>query len=287
MHALSPDCTYIVLTVLCSCQWLIENLLCLVSNAVKFTTEGMVEVSCSLDMSRDKKPLLRFEVEDTGIGITPQVRSSLFKPFSQAQRCAGGTGLGLYSMSKRMEALGGDCGLMDRRDGEQGSIFWFRIPYVPDIDSAEDRTSPAPTVTGGSRAAMGTYFRPLSTRAQGPAASSRWTRDTQDDVIPFSHDDPQLTALADDDCVFAPVEDPSQSRPACPPSLSVLLVEDSIVIQKSTTKALTRLNAVVDLADNGSIALGLMMRNKYDLVLMDLQMPVSGLDGTCGDELQL
>jgi signal transduction histidine kinase len=52
--------------------------------------------------------MIRITVEDHGIGISNKARKSLFAPFKQAQRMAGGTGLGLYSLLKRIEALGGE-----------------------------------------------------------------------------------------------------------------------------------------------------------------------------------
>ena len=64
--------------------------------------------------------VLRITVEDTGIGIRDEVKAKLFQPFRQGQRLAGGTGLGLYSLSKRLEALGGMYGVHDRKDGRQG-----------------------------------------------------------------------------------------------------------------------------------------------------------------------
>jgi signal transduction histidine kinase/DNA-binding NarL/FixJ family response regulator len=77
-------------------------------------------------------PYLRFEVEDSGIGIPDDKKKELFRPFKQAQRRAGGTGLGLYSLAKRVESLGGSCGISNRHDGKQGARFWFTIPYRPD-----------------------------------------------------------------------------------------------------------------------------------------------------------
>ena len=62
--------------------------------------------------------ILRVTVEDSGIGIPDDVRKMLFQPFTQAQKMTGGTGLGLYSLSKRQQALGGAYGVHDRRDGE-------------------------------------------------------------------------------------------------------------------------------------------------------------------------
>jgi signal transduction histidine kinase/CheY-like chemotaxis protein len=75
---------------------------------------------------------LRFTVLDRGIGIPEEVRKKLFRPFQQAQRLAGGTGLGLYSLSMRMRALGGYRGVKSRPDGQDGSAFWFALPYKPD-----------------------------------------------------------------------------------------------------------------------------------------------------------
>eukprot|EP01031_Cornospumella_fuschlensis_P045698 gene45698-55936_t len=75
---------------------------------------------------------LRVEVEDEGIGMTEEQRSKLFAPFSQNQHlAAGSTGLGLYSLRKRVEALGGGVGVEGRRDGRVGSLFWFTLPYTP------------------------------------------------------------------------------------------------------------------------------------------------------------
>ena len=70
-----------------------------------------------------KKQMLMITVEDNGIGIPDDKYTQLFLPFAQAQRMAGGTGLGLYSLAKRMKALGGKCGLSGRSDGGQGSLF--------------------------------------------------------------------------------------------------------------------------------------------------------------------
>ena len=106
-------------------RWLEENLLCLLSNGVKFSDEGVVRVTTTLD-----KGMLRITVEDNGIGIHVDARPKLFEQISQVQRLSvGGSGLGLYSLSKRSQAIGGSCGEDDRIDGQQGSSFWFELPY--------------------------------------------------------------------------------------------------------------------------------------------------------------
>ena len=88
------------------------------------------------DSGRDIPLVLKFEVQDTGIGLSEEAMKNLFNPFKQAQRLAGGTGLGLYSLAKRMDALKGYYGVEKRKDGKQGSLFWFAVPYRPDRVSA-------------------------------------------------------------------------------------------------------------------------------------------------------
>ncbi len=90
-------------------QWLLENLLCLLSNAAKYSHKGHVDIAVSLEKDNQ---FLRVEVQDTGIGLSDEAMQSLFNPFKQAQRLAGGTGLGLFSLAKRVEALQGTYGVM-------------------------------------------------------------------------------------------------------------------------------------------------------------------------------
>jgi CheY-like chemotaxis protein len=85
--------------------------------------------------------MIMVTVEDTGIGISDTNKTLLFQPFHQAQRSAGGTGLGLFALDGRTRALGGTCGLRDRVDGKQGSVFWFTFPYRPDTECECEMTS--------------------------------------------------------------------------------------------------------------------------------------------------
>jgi len=108
----------------------------LVGNAVKFTEQGEVLVCVRLDEPLDGAvdvPVsLRFEVRDTGIGMTPAQCSKLFQPFSQADssttRKYGGTGLGLAICKQLTELLQGKIGV-DSKPGE-GSCFWFTVRLV-------------------------------------------------------------------------------------------------------------------------------------------------------------
>jgi len=104
-----------------------QVLLNLLSNAVKFTEEGEIVVRVGLVEEDAGHLLLRFEVRDTGIGISPQDRDRLFEAFSQADttttRRYGGTGLGLAICSRLVGLMGGTMGV-DSEPGK-GSTFWF------------------------------------------------------------------------------------------------------------------------------------------------------------------
>jgi len=116
-----------------------QILLNFLSNALKFTESGSITVSVSLEGVQNQHQL-RFAIRDSGIGITPEQKSHLFKAFEQADasitRKYGGTGLGL-AISKQLTLLMlGDIGV-DSQEGE-GSTFWFTVA----IKSPEASTTP-------------------------------------------------------------------------------------------------------------------------------------------------
>ncbi len=92
-----------------------QILLNLTNNAIKFTEKGEIEVSSKLVRNDEKEATLRFEVRDTGIGLTPEQRGKLFQSFTQADsstsRKYGGTGLGLTISKRLSEMMGGEIGV--------------------------------------------------------------------------------------------------------------------------------------------------------------------------------
>ncbi|MCH8040403.1 MAG: response regulator [Nitrospinae bacterium] len=101
----------------------------LVSNAIKFTKQGEVVVHVTQAEEAGEEVVIRFDVTDTGIGLTPEARRHLFQAFSQADsstsRKYGGTGLGLVISKRLTEMMGGKIGV-NSEEGK-GSQFWFTI----------------------------------------------------------------------------------------------------------------------------------------------------------------
>jgi signal transduction histidine kinase/CheY-like chemotaxis protein len=124
-----------------------QILLNLTGNAIKFTAAGEVVVRAELQETTESGVVLRFEVSDTGIGISPDDAARLFEPFSQADssttRRYGGTGLGLAICRQLVEAMGGELGV-DSVLG-RGSTFWATVP----LELAHDLAMrPAPRADG-------------------------------------------------------------------------------------------------------------------------------------------
>ncbi|NML27422.1 PAS domain S-box protein [Zoogloea dura] len=199
-----------------------QALLNYVSNAIKFTESGHVTLRVRPEADMGSHLRLRFEVEDSGIGIAPDVMARLFSAFEQADnsttRRYGGTGLGLAITKKLAEQMGGTTGVESHAG--RGSRFWFTVSLRQVAGSS-----------GGLRPETGDQ---AEARLKQAHAGKR-----------------------------------------------VLLVEDEAVNREVAMLFLGDVGLHVTSAEDGAMALDLARQQRFDLILMDMQMPVmDGLDAT-------
>ena len=212
---------------------LAQILINLLSNAVKFTEQGWVRLRGQRQSEPDPTPAdgrltLRFEVQDSGIGISAERQARLFTAFEQVDntfsRQHGGTGLGLALTRQLAMAMGGDAGVISAPGA--GSTFWFTVRVLP----GSDAELPAPASD-----ADGTPARPV----QAPDAPT---------LLRSRH---------------------SGQR--------ILLAEDNPVNREVADELLSSVGLVVEAVPDGAQAIEMALSRRYDLILMDMQMPV--LDG--------
>jgi CheY-like chemotaxis protein len=199
-----------------------QALLNYANNAVKFTKHGQITMRMNFVQDFNDTTLLRFEVQDTGPGITPDVIERLFTAFEQADnsmtRQYGGTGLGLAITKKFAEMMGGDAGVNSTPN--VGSTFWFTAK----LKKCSQLTEKSKETTSES-------------------AETILARDYYGCRILIADDEP----------------------------INRLLIRDLF----------EKFKPQLDEAENGAEAVELVTKNEYDLILMDMQMPVmNGLEAT-------
>jgi PAS domain S-box-containing protein len=184
----------------------------LLGNALKFTHSGSISVKAELIGKKGNMRIIKFMVEDTGIGIDRDYITSIFDEFAQLDnsktRQYEGSGLGLAISKKIVDLLGGEIGV-DSEKGK-GSNFWFTI-------KAEESE-------------MGKFIHKEIKKGDYP-----------------------------------------------PLGLKVLMVEDKIINRKVANLILKNMGCFVETAENGLIGIDKVMNNHFDVILMDIQMPV--MDG--------
>ena len=123
----SPELPFLVIGDVTRIRQVLSNLL---SNAVKFTEKGQITMKVLREPGDDSSGTVRFEVTDTGIGMSEEQRKRIFDRFTQADtsitRKYGGTGLGMTISKELVELMGGRIGVESAKG--RGSTFWFTVP---------------------------------------------------------------------------------------------------------------------------------------------------------------
>jgi len=230
----------------------------LVGNAIKFTDAGEVSVNVGREAGEGGEMMLHVTVQDDGIGIAPERQAAVFDRFTQADssttRRFGGSGLGLAISSQLVGLMGGRIWV--ESEPGRGSAFHFTA-----------RLDLGPAGASLARDDVGAAPRAIP-RAGAGASRSEWVTGTHN------------RRPAMDRSVRTP-EGADTDETARPGGLHVLVAEDNPVNQRLALALLRKSGHRVTLAENGLAAVEAFEREPFDLVLMDLQMPVlGGLDAT-------
>jgi len=122
----------------------------LLSNAIKFTQQGEVVIRLKVKSVYNNKYRIRFEIRDTGVGISPEAQQRIFQSFEQADgsttRIFGGTGLGLAITKRLVELMDGVIGVDSEVNA--GSTFWFELIFAEPLKSKLKRWTPNPELNG-------------------------------------------------------------------------------------------------------------------------------------------
>ncbi len=328
------------------------------NNAVKFTETGEIVIAIRVEEETAEDVLMRFAVQDTGIGLTEEQMGKLFQSFQQADtstsRKYGGTGLGLAISKKLANLMGGDVGV--ESDYGKGSTFWFTArlgkgvararKFVPNPDlrgrrvlvvddnemsrivlsgMLDDMTFVVKDVSSGQAALA--EIREASERGEpyevilldwrmpgmDGIATAKAIRELPICPLPhmimvtaYGREEVlrEATAAGLEDVLIKPVSSSTMfdtlvqvlggergavERDECTlrepladgltaiKGAAILLVEDNEFNQQIATELLTDAGFVVDVAEDGQKSLAMVEKRAYDVVLMDMQMPV--MDG--------
>jgi two-component system, sensor histidine kinase RpfC len=202
-------------------QFLRQVLINLIGNAIKFTDDGYIKINVTSLNTSKLKTKLKFEVIDSGIGISDKAKSTLFDKFTQADQSAtrryAGTGLGMSIAKQLVENMDGTIDFVSEQG--KGSTFWFEIEFDLQNESVEQAKR-----------------------------TNKFTINSEKN----NYEDTLLTEL------------------------KILVAEDNVINQNVLHSILEYGQHITTIVENGQEALEYLTQEKFDLAILDMQMPIMG-----------
>jgi signal transduction histidine kinase/ActR/RegA family two-component response regulator len=236
----------------------------LLANALKFTAEGGITLRAAIEQQVGTALRIRFEVSDTGIGVSETRQSQIFEAFTQADnsmtRRYGGTGLGLSIARQLCQMMGGEIGVESVVG--VGSTFWFTVLMDRQLDAALPATHPNVPPAAPKRPSSAPALTVVPQQAPAQQAQVQQAH-ASTFVSPASRDFRAALERAGRD------------------TATILLVEDNPANMRVTQALLEALGCHVTTARNGLEGVSAYRDYTFDLVLMDCQMPeMDGYEAT-------
>jgi len=311
---------------------IIDNL---VSNAIKFTHKnGKVNINIENISEDNSSVVVKFEVSDTGIGISQEQRKNIFKAFLKADistaRQYGGTGLGLSISGKFVELMGGKMSIWSLKD--EGSSFYFNLKFQKAVTAKSREVEDMSSITVGilSPHIDDDYYINENLERYIAYTGAKIVHYTDETLLnikdnsselpdilfvehKYRHRDNEIKKFIDcntkvvlistidnkqslkiyksyiDKILFEPVtltktlkalsskkDDLDHKKRVTFKNLHVLVAEDNKINQKLIINILNRVGVEVTIANNGKEAFEMRIESNYDMIFMDIQMPIMG-----------
>ncbi len=291
----------------------------LISNAIKFTDKGEVEIKIEVVKDKENSQILKFEVRDTGIGIPEEKLKDIFEKFSQIYRDRAsnysGTGLGLSIASSLVKMIGGELKVKSKVG--EGSTFYFTAEFekcIPEvsinelyrlknvfIEETEDSKSKEiahildlwkipfyhlkleQISSGEKHFDVGIFFNidnlkkflDLFPDCSNLILISDEAIEIEDEKIKVTSS--KLLDLYNVLVRIADVEKETEEKVRKRFKAKVLVVEDNEIARILIEELLKKYSVEFDTVENGLVAINKVKKNRYDLIFMDISMPV--MDG--------
>eukprot|EP00596_Hydrurales_sp_CCMP1899_P005400 CAMPEP_0119035910 /NCGR_PEP_ID=MMETSP1177-20130426/3188_1 /TAXON_ID=2985 /ORGANISM="Ochromonas sp, Strain CCMP1899" /LENGTH=432 /DNA_ID=CAMNT_0006994821 /DNA_START=1547 /DNA_END=2845 /DNA_ORIENTATION=- len=252
-------------------SWFQENMICLMTNAVKYSGKPM-NISVQIKMCHK---FAQFSVVDSGVELSDLALSQIFDPPLQGSRSqTGGMGLGLVCLAERVKALGGEYGAQKRTGDITGTTIWFRIPFLETISvpksphpkKSQEKIKEISLRSTQKKKKKSVPQKPECTCLVFPEIPRSFStmHTTSTDMLQSEISKSMISkSVSRDDDVLV--------------GLKLLIVDDCVTILKMISFILSKAGAKVTQAKNGLDAVKEYTGMEFDIIISDIQMPV--LDG--------